>query len=88
MKLQLKRSTLSIVRIFLGLATLTFAILSVLNKESQYLRLITQFCGFLLLLFLGLFTMFNQKRETLGYFLLGASILALASLILMCVVTL
>ena len=88
MKLQLKRSTLSIVRILLGLATLTFAILSVLNKESLYLRLIAQFCGFLLMLFLGLFTMSYLKRKTLGYFLLGASILALASLILMCVVTL
>lgn len=81
MKLQLKKSTISILRIISGLATLTFALLSILNNRSLYLRLIMQFCVLSMILFLGLVDIYNLKKRALGYFLLGVSILILISMI-------
>jgi len=80
-KLQLKKSTLSIIGIVLGLTTMTFAILSMLNSENLSLRLVTQFCRFLLMLFSGFVAIYNLKKKALGWVLLGVCILILVSMI-------
>ena len=85
MELKIKKSTISIMRI-MGLTTSILGILSMLNNKSLILRLITQFSGFSLALFSGIVFLSDKRKRTLGYFLLGASVLILASIIFTCVV--
>ena len=81
MKLKLKITGLSIVTIIFLMTTLIFAILSILNNENIYLRIITPFSAFLSWLFMGLFAIVDLKNKSLGYIFFAVSVITLASVI-------
>lgn len=73
MKFVLEKGLLKILYKFFSVTTLIFAVLSFLNIENWFLRIFIQGSLSLMMLFMGMHTILQEKKYKLGYLLIVAA---------------
>lgn len=74
-----KKLLLSNSNIFIAIITILFYILSNLYAENLLLRILSQVCQSMFILFICIRVYIDRKRKLLGYFLIGIFVLSLYS---------